>query len=195
MHVVAVLWRCSAPQAVQQREPWTAQRPEEKAEYPGLVEMRQSRLLRRLAAVWQPLRLPFAPHLPSSVPGLPIRYTRHNRRCCCCLQSNVMDKKRRGGPLDGIPEAKRPTRTASARSDRSAAPAPASRGNSSSAGAGRAGAAGRGGAAAAGAAAAAPEAAPKVEETWEDIAERTGLSADDVLNRCACLFVACSSHS
>lgn len=96
-----------------------------------------------------------------------------------------MDKKRRGGPLDGIPEAKRPTRTASARSDRSAAPAPASRGNSASAGAGRAGAAGRGGAAAAGAAAAAPEAAPKVEETWEDIAERTGLSADDVLNRCA----------
>lgn len=42
------------PQAVQQREPWTAQRPEEKAEYPGLVEMPQSRLLRRLAAVWQP---------------------------------------------------------------------------------------------------------------------------------------------
>lgn len=108
------------------------------------------------------------------------------------MQSNVMDKKRRGAPLEGIPEAKRPTRTASARSDRSAAAAPASRGFSASAGAGRAGAAGRGGAA--GAAAAAPEAAPKVEETWEDIAERTGLSADDVLNRCACLFVACSPH-
>lgn len=33
------------------------------------------------------------------------------------------------------------------------------------------------------AAAAAAEAAPKAEETWEDIAERTGLTADDVLNR------------
>lgn len=98
------------------------------------------------------------------------------------LQSNVMDKKRRGGPLEGIPEAKRPTRTASARSDRSAtAPAAAAgRSASTSAAAGRA-AAGRGAASAA--APAAAEAAPKAEETWEDIAERTGMTADDVLNR------------
>ena len=85
----------------------------------------------------------------------------------------MVDRKRRGGPLEGIPEAKRPTRSASARSDRTA-PAAAGRGGSASAAAGRGAAA---------AAAAADAAAPKPEETWEDIAERTGMTADDVLNR------------
>lgn len=90
-----------------------------------------------------------------------------------------MDKKRKAGALEGIPEAKRPTRPTTARS------AAVGRSNSSSTAAGRgnsaSAAAGRAGSAAAGAAAEA--AAPKPEETWEDIAERTGLTAEAVLER------------
>jgi hypothetical protein len=81
-----------------------------------------------------------------------------------------MDRKRRGGPLEGIPESKRPTARAGNATARAGSAT------------GRAGGAGRAGAAAA--AAAAEAAAPKPEETWDDIVERTGLSADDVLNRC-----------
>ena len=61
------------------------------------------------------------------------------------VQNSVQERKRRGAPLENIPEAKRPTGRAAATAGRPAA------------------------------AAAAPAAkAPAPEETWEDIAERTG---------------------
>jgi hypothetical protein len=65
-----------------------------------------------------------------------------------------MDRKRRGAALDAIPEAKRTAR-----------PAPGSA------------------AAAAAAATAAAPAPAAADETWEDIAERTGMVPEDVLNK------------
>jgi hypothetical protein len=72
---------------------------------------------------------------------------------CLPVQSNVMERKRRGAPLEGIPEAKRTTRGVSATSAAAAAPA------------------------------AADAAAAKPEESWEDIAERTGMSVEDLLTK------------
>jgi hypothetical protein len=92
-----------------------------------------------------------------------------------------MDRKRRGGALDGIPESKRPTRGAGTSAAATGRAGAAGRGAGGAA-AGRGAAGGVGGAA--GAAAAAAE--PKPEETWDDIAERSGLTPDDVLNRCVC---------
>jgi hypothetical protein len=68
------------------------------------------------------------------------------------MQSNVMERKRRGAPLEGIPEAKRATRGVSASSTAAAALAAA-------------------------------DAAAKPEESWEDIAERTGMTVEDLLTK------------
>lgn len=84
-----------------------------------------------------------------------------------------MDRKRRGAPLEGIPEAKRPLRAISG----SAAPSAAS---------GRAVSTSRSSKDAAAGSAAAPQAAPaaaKPDETWEDIVERTGMTVDELLNK------------
>jgi hypothetical protein len=68
-------------------------------------------------------------------------------------QQNTLPSKRRGAALDAVPEAKR-------------------------------GAAARGGAAGTAAAAGAAGAAPAAgEETWDDIAARTGMTPEDLLNR------------
>jgi hypothetical protein len=66
-----------------------------------------------------------------------------------------MDRKRRGAPLEGIPEAKRPVRGTSARSTTAAAVAEQQ----------------------------SAAAAAKPDEGWEDIAERTGMSVEDLLNK------------
>lgn len=86
-------------------------------------------------------------------------WSQHEIRNACTLciplliQSNIMERKRRGAPLEGIPEAKRPTRGASATSAAAVAPG------------------------------AAEAAAPKPEESWEDIADRTGMSVEDLLTK------------
>lgn len=83
-----------------------------------------------------------------------------------------MDRKRRGAPLEGIPEAKRPIRSMSISTTTSAAAGRATSARSV------------GGAAAATAAASqAAVAAAKPDETWEDIVERTGTSVEDLLNK------------
>uniref|UniRef100_A0A383VYM2 Kinesin-like protein n=1 Tax=Tetradesmus obliquus TaxID=3088 RepID=A0A383VYM2_TETOB len=81
------------------------------------------------------------PKLPPAATGRPL-----------AEKSNVMERKRRGAPLDGIPEAKRAVRGVSASSAAAAAPTAA-------------------------------DAAAKPEESWEDIAERTGMSVEDLLTK------------
>lgn len=72
-----------------------------------------------------------------------------------------MERKRRGAPLEGIPEAKRSTSRSASASSAAAATAAAAAAQASAAG----------------------DAAAKPEETWEDIAERTGMTVDDLLNK------------
>eukprot|EP00879_Flechtneria_rotunda_P018762 GHRR01019695.1.p1 GENE.GHRR01019695.1~~GHRR01019695.1.p1 ORF type:complete len:459 (+),score=206.60 GHRR01019695.1:248-1624(+) len=72
-------------------------------------------------------------------------------------KSNILDRKRRGAPLEGIPEAKRLVRAASGAASTSRITATAAGSET--------------------------PAAAKPDETWEDIADRTGMTADDVLNR------------
>ncbi|WIA31039.1 hypothetical protein OEZ86_001075 [Tetradesmus obliquus] len=83
------------------------------------------------------------PKLPPAATGRPL-----------AEKSNVMERKRRGAPLDGIPEAKRAVRGVSATSAAAAAAAPT-----------------------------AADAAAKPEESWEDIAERTGMTVEDLLTK------------
>lgn len=63
--------------------------------------------------------------------------------------------------MEGIPEAKRSTSRSASASSAAAATAAAAAAQASAAG----------------------DAAAKPEETWEDIAERTGMTVDDLLNK------------